>query len=176
MILRKCSICQAELGPPLEPEDPEVHTSHGICRDCLDGYLNGAGMSMEEFLDGLPVPIFVVDGEGRVQGANLLGRETVSKDLDQIAGYLGGEVFQCHYATLPGGCGHTLHCKSCVIRNTVMKTHETGVACIRVPACQDLDTFEGPRTIRFLISTEKAGDVVLLFIDDMKPLPDPEGS
>ena len=176
MIKRTCSICQAELGPPLEPEIPEVHTSHGICQDCLEEYLKGEGMPMGDFLDSLPAPIFIVDGEGRVQTANRLGREAVSKDLGQIEGYLGGEVFQCHYATLPGGCGNTLHCKSCVIRNTVMKTHETGEACVRVPACQDLDTFAGPRTIRFLISTEKVGDVVLLFIDDMKPLPDPEGS
>ena len=58
----------------------------------------------------------VVDGDGRIQSANKLGRETVSKDMDHITGYLGGEVFQCHYATLPGGCGQTLHCKSCVIR------------------------------------------------------------
>ena len=172
MITRICSICKKELGDPFEKEIPEIHISHGICRSCLDDYMKGSGISLNEFMDSLPVPVFAVDVEGRVQAANKLGRETVSKQEDQIAGFLGGEVFQCHYSTLPGGCGQTPHCKSCVIRNSVMKTHSTGEPCIRVPACQDLDTITGTRTIRFLISTKLAGDVVLLFIDDIQPLPD----
>ncbi len=170
MIIRKCSICNKELGPPIEMGIPEVVTSHGICRTCLNEYIKGSGISLEAFLDKLPAPVFVVNGEGRIQKANSKAKEIVSKDVDEIEGFLGGEVFQCHYSTLPGGCGQTVHCKSCAIRNTVMKTFETGIACIRVPACQDLDTFTGVRTIRFLISTEIADDVVLLFIDDVQPM------
>jgi len=170
MIQRICSICHTTLGPPLETEKQEIHYSHGICRECLGEYLEGSGIPMIDFIDSLPVPIFVVDGDGRIQSANKLGRETVSKDMDHITGYLGGEVFQCHYATLPGGCGQTLHCKSCVIRNTVMATHATGEPCIRIPACLDLDTIEGNRRIRFLISTEMIGDAVLLFIENAQLL------
>jgi hypothetical protein len=169
MIRRVCCMCRSEMGSPLEPDVSEVRTSHGICRNCLDEYMAGTDKTMDDFLDSVPAPVFVVDGSGRVVTANTLAQETVSKDLAQIKGRLGGEVFRCHYASLPGGCGETLHCQSCVIRNTVMMTFETGKPCIRVPACQDLDTIEGPRRIRFLISTEKAGDAVLLLIDDAQP-------
>lgn len=170
MIKRECSICGAELGLPLEREIPGISVSHGICRSCLDVYMVGLGIPMKQFLDTLKVPIFIMDQERRIQGANDLGRQLVSKDIGQITGYLGGEVFQCVHASEPGGCGQTLHCRSCVIRNSVLKTFETGEACIHVPACQDLDTYLGPRTVRFLISTEKVDDAVLLFIDDIQNL------
>ncbi len=129
----------------------------------------GSGVLFDEFLDTLQAPVFVVDDSARVVTANALGRETVSKDLEQIKGHLGGEVFGCSYHHLPGGCGETLHCKTCTIRNLVMKTYATGEASIREPACLDLDTIVGPRRICFLISTEKAGNAVFLRIDDAQP-------
>jgi hypothetical protein len=91
-----------------------------------------------------------------------------TEDMTVIGGRLAGEVFECTHAHQPGGCGHTLHCQSCMIRSSVTKTFQTGAPCIRVPACQDLDTFEGPRKVRFLITTEKVSGGVLLRIDDLQ--------
>ena len=109
-----------------------------------------------------------MDKDGRVVAANTQGLKQVSQDVGQIEGRLGGEVFECKYATLPGGCGQTIHCKTCTIRKTVTKTHETGECCIRVPAYMDLGDIIDVKTIRFLISTEKVNDVVLLRIDDAR--------
>lgn len=169
MIRRVCSICGSSLGEPLEADLPEEHTSHGVCSNCLEAYAAGFGQTMGDFLDSLLAPVFVVDSNGSIVTANALARKTVSKEPSQIEGRPGGDVFECQYARQPGGCGYTIHCRSCVIRNTVMETHQTGLPCVRVAACQDLDTFQGPRRIRFFISTEKLGDTVLLFIDDARP-------
>jgi hypothetical protein len=51
----------------------------------------------------------------------------------------------------------------------VTTTFETGESCIRVPAFIDLADISKDMTIRFLISTEKVNDVVLLRIDDARP-------
>jgi len=164
-----CSYCRAELGSIAEPDQPEERISHGICRNCLDQCMAGMGQSLDEFLDSLQVPVFVVDDDARMVTANKLGRRAISKNLGQITGVLSGEVFGCPHSNLPGGCGKTLHCQSCTIRNTVTRTFENGEPCIRVQACQDLDTIAGPRRVRFVISTEKAGSVVLLRMDDAQP-------
>ncbi len=90
----------------------------------------------------------------------------LTKKTHEVEGQLGGDVFSCAYASLPGGCGQTIHCKSCTIRITVTDTAETGKQHERVEAYQELHHITGDRIIRFLISTEKVGDVVLLRIDD----------
>lgn len=169
MIKQICYVCGVELGEPLEQHIPEVYVSHGICRTCLDRCMAGAGTGMDEFLDSLQAPVVVVDSDVRVVTANALAQKLLSKDLKEMDGQLAGEVFECSHAHEPGGCGHTLHCKSCMIRSSVTKTFQTGAPCIRLPACQDLDTFEGPRKIRFLVTTKKVGGAVLLRIDDLQP-------
>jgi len=168
MMRQVCYVCGFELGEPLEPNVPGVHTTHGVCRKCLDGCMAGSGQGMDEFLDSLLAPVIVVDGDVRVLTANTLAQKLVSKNMQEMGGKLAGEVFECTHSHQPGGCGHTLHCRSCMIRNSVAKTFQTGKPCIRMPACQDLDTFEGPRTVRFLITTEKVGGAVLLRIDDLQ--------
>jgi hypothetical protein len=131
--------------------------------------MSGVGQPFTDFLDTLPGPIFVVDDECRVLGANTLGLQQVSKDLAAIESRLAGNVFECRNAKLPGGCGRTLHCKTCTIRRTVTKTAETGESCLHVPAFIDLADISKDMTVRFLISTEKMNEVVLLRIDDAQP-------
>jgi hypothetical protein len=164
-----CMYCGRYLGSVEAPPGGRALISHGLCVACLPTFLATLGQPLTEFLDALPGPIFVVDSEGRVVGANTEGLQYVSKDLAAIEGRLGGQVFECRYARLPGGCGRTLHCKACAIRRTVTRTAETGESCTRVPAFMDLGDISGDRTIRFLISTEKVNDVVLLRIDDAQP-------
>jgi hypothetical protein len=127
------------------------------------------GQPLKDFLDSLPGPILVVDAECRVVGANTLGLQQISKDLAEIEGQLAGKVFECRNAKLPGGCGGTIHCKTCTIRRTVIKTAKTGESCVRVPALIDLADISKDMTIRFLISTENVKGAVLVMIEDAQP-------
>jgi hypothetical protein len=162
-----CMYCGCYLGSlEAEPDNPTL-ISHGICSVCLPTLLRKKGQPLSDFLDALPGPIFVVDADCRVVGANKRGLQHVSKDLEAIEGQLGGEVFECKHSKQPGGCGRTIHCKACTIRMTVTKTFETGESCLRVPAFIDLADISKDMTIRFLISTEKVNDVVLLRIDNV---------
>jgi hypothetical protein len=164
-----CLYCGCYLGSVETTEDDPTLISHGVCSICFPTLMRAMGQPLTDFLDSLPGPIYVVDAECRVVGANTLGLQQVSKDLSAIEGQLAGEVFECRCAKLPGGCGRTLHCKTCTIRRTVKKTAETGESCLRVPAFIDLADISKDTTIRFLISTEKVNDAVLLRIEDAQP-------
>ncbi len=182
MLRQVCLYCNAYLGSVKESGETEeaglsesspdraVRISHGVCPDCFPKLVAGSGQTLADFLDGLAAPVFVVDGAGCIVTANQKALQAVGKDLAAIKGLPGGEVFSCRYARLPEGCGETIHCKTCTIRLTVTHTFDTGTPCINVPAYMDLGDRTGIKTIRFVISTEKGGDMVLLRVDDMQPV------
>ena len=90
------------------------------------------------------------------------------QDAD-IEDHKGGEVFECAYAGLPGGCGRTVHCDGCTIRINVMDTHRTGQSRLRVPAYLFRGKPDDSEKTDYFISTEKVGKVVLLRIDTVTP-------
>ena len=77
-------------------------------------------------------------------------------------------MFECAYATLPGGCGNTIHCDGCTIRNTVMDTFQTGKSHLKKPAYRIHGIPDKNQEIHYLISTVKVKDVVLLRIDKIE--------
>jgi hypothetical protein len=81
---------------------------------------------------------------------------------------MGGDAFECSYAKQDLGCGKSIHCKTCAIRNTVMDTLESGHGFDKVPAFQSIDTPNGETIIKFIITTEKVGEHILLRIDSSR--------
>jgi PAS domain-containing protein len=139
-------------------------------------------MPLRDFLDGFGAPVLLVDSNGNIKTANKAVRQILNKDLPQIEGYKGGDVFECAHATLPGGCGKTVHCSGCAIRKTVMDTLNLGKSHEKVPAYLKQASRDGSQSFRLLISTEKVQDVVLLRIDEITVSPaasaqagDPDG-
>lgn len=161
--------CGCYLGSVVAPPDSGKLISHGLCHACLPTFMAGSGQPFTDFLDTLAGSILVMDAECRVIAANSLGRQHLAKELATIEGRLGGEVFECTYAKLPGGCGRSLHCKTCAIRKAVTRTAETGEGCLRVPAFMDLGDISKDLTVCLLITTEKVNDLVLLRIDAAQP-------
>jgi PAS domain-containing protein len=165
---RICAWCRKELhGIDSQAGAGNVIT-HGICKNCRDNIMFQLGVELESFLNSLNVPIVLVNQEGTVVTVNNQAKAMLRKDLPEIKGYRGGEVFECAYARLPEGCGNTLHCSGCTIRRTVMQTYETGKGFLRVPAALNKNTPEEPVKMNLLISTEKLTDLVLLRIDKME--------
>jgi PAS domain-containing protein len=149
---------------------PEDEVTHGICPDCCETFLGAVPLvPLSEFLESLGVPIFLMDDDVRVQAGNQSAASLIGKQLEGLTGKYAGQVIECSYARLPGGCGKTVHCRTCVIRNTVTDTFHTGTSHCRVPAARDLETGDGPRTVRFRISTERVGAGVLLRVDEIAP-------
>ena len=157
-----CGEALRVLGSELDAQDI---ITRGLCKDCRYHLFAQMGMPLSEYLDGLEVPIIVVDGSGTIKTANQRARFFLKKDLPMIEGFEGGDVFECVNAQLPEGCGKTIHSIGCTIRRTVMETFSTGRSRLRVPARLNHATPGSTENIQFLISTEKAGDAVLLRID-----------
>jgi PAS domain-containing protein len=163
-----CAWCHQELeADPEIADDSGSEISHGICSSCGDYFLSGRRPTLDEFLDRLAVPVLVVDAQGTIVLANHYALDILGKDLNKVQGYRGGDAMECGYARLPGGCGKTEHCKACTIRNSVMETFSTGQSLLRVPAYLNRRTEDGTVRIRFLISTQKVADTVLLRIDQV---------
>lgn len=166
-MIRICAWCntvlkQTAIGPP-------DATTHTICRHCWNNMEFQQGVSLIRFLNSLPLPVLVISDAGRVRTANTTARRVLGKTLAQVRGRLGGEVFECQYARLPGGCGRTIHCSGCAIRHTVMETFRTGESQYRVPATLNSCRDDNP-VIHYLISTRKEGNVVLLQVDEADAL------
>jgi PAS domain-containing protein len=162
---RVCAWCNKSLDnvPSIPKEDRVI--SHGICDDCISNIKAQMGVPLNEFLDGLKAPIFLVDSDVVVIAANTAARGLLGKDPDRIEGLRGGDVFECAYARLPGGCGKTVHCSGCAIRRSVTETYRTGDSHLRTPAYLNRHELDRTRRLDMMISTERVGDIVLLRID-----------
>ena len=167
---RVCAWCGVALTSVSEVIDASQPISHGICTACSQAYLGQIGSSSaQEFLDALGVPVLVVDQDVRVLGASRQAAERLGKSIATLLALKGGDVIECVNA--PVGCGKTIHCRSCAIRNTVRTTYETGGACSRVVAYPDVELSCERKTLCLEISTEKVGEVVLLRVDSLSKGP-----
>lgn len=162
-----CAWCTKELEAmqDLSNRDLNSKISHGICYECANKMYKDIGVKLGRFLERIMAPVVILSGTGKIKTANKLAQEFLNKGLTDIEGNDGGVVFECAYSKLPEGCGKTIHCSGCTIRNTVMNTFNSGKSHINVPAYLNIGNTENPQKIELLISTEKANDVVLLRVD-----------
>ena len=162
-----CCECGVHLGN--KPSDPSVdgEVTHGICESCARHFFAQLGMPLTQYLEGIQVPVVVVNDKGAITTANQKAFDLLGKTSVQIQGFDGGEVFECEYVRLPGGCGKTIHCSGCTIRNTVIDTMQTGKRYSWVPAYLEQRSDNEPRPIELFISTEKKGEFVFLRIEEM---------
>ncbi|MBD3275870.1 MAG: hypothetical protein GF372_11195 [Candidatus Marinimicrobia bacterium] len=159
-----CCSCGISLGERDSTAFEQDAISHGLCDSCSHSFMAQIGMPLDEYLGGIEAPVTVVTPEGRIATANAKGFELLGKNFNEIHGEKGGDVFDCEYARLPEGCGETIHCSGCTIRNTVMATLETGEVQRNVPAILNKHAEDGTKRFDLLISTEQKGGVVFLTI------------
>jgi PAS domain-containing protein len=158
-----CSFCRADLGEK-EPFDVDSVT-HGMCDACADHFgRQWAGLDLGEYLDRFDRPVLAVSQDGRIVAANQLMADMLGKSERRLFGLLGGEAMECRFARLPEGCGNTIHCKTCTVRNTVMGVLETGEPREGVSAYVD----QGDRRVGLTISAYKRDRFVLLVVDESR--------
>lgn len=104
--------------------------------------------------------------------ANRFALQKKGHRIEIARGTRTGDLIECIHAYEAGGCGRTLHCRACTIRNLVKKTYETGVAAEKVPATADIAVAGVAEKIQYLITTEKIGDFVALKIEKVTKPPE----
>lgn len=142
--------------------------SHEICLGCVRKFQKNESCS-EEFLTNMSGAVLLVDENRRILDANDAGFKAAGKmDPHRIRGLQLGEVFECTHALLSEGCGNTVHCRCCTIHRMVEDCQLTARRHLQVPAFSDKLIYHNIRSIRFLISTEKIGNHILLRIDAVR--------
>jgi len=165
-----CSMCHE--GMP--PEEAAQRAITGmVCMECLSRFGARAGVPLLDFLDLLGVPVLVTDSDVVVKLANKPLLTLLGRSLSQVKGQRGGDVFECAYARLPGGCGKTVHCSGCAIRRAVTETFTTGKSLRKVLAYLNRDMVTQFLQLGLVISTEKMCGMVLLRIDHIGPRQEP---
>jgi len=165
-----CTMCHRDISSETAGQRS---ITGSICMKCLERFGARQGVPLLEFLDLLGVPVLATDSDVVVQTANKPLRTLLGKQLSQVKGQRGGDVFECAYAKLPGGCGKTVHCSGCAIRRAVTETFATGKSLRNVPAYLNRDMVTQFQQLGLVISTEKAWGVVLLRIDRIGPPQEP---
>ena len=152
--------------------DSKTHAGHvvtrSLCEDCRFRLAAQKGMALRAFLEGLGAPILAVDADGKVLAATGQIQDLAGSHVSSMEGRLCGEVFECEHSMLPEGCGRTVHCLGCAIRKAVTETYATGRSRRNVPAHISRAVSGASVETLFLISTEKAGEVILLRIDPVR--------
>lgn len=142
-----CSYCQSLIRQDAAGKSTDV--SHGMCSACERHFERlWAGMALGEYLDDLPQAVLVVDADARVLAANAKATLLLGRDPASPRGLLGGEAMACARSRLPGGCGKTIHCRECAIRNTVTSVAASGRPKENVAAFLDTDHGRVPLRLR----------------------------
>jgi hypothetical protein len=168
-IFRICAWCKKLLDGDKVYDREEIKKmpiTHGICKNCAE-MLNYSKIDLNDFINSLNIPVLIVN-DGIVENANKDALNLLQKEDTQVVGFKGGDVFECIYASTPEGCGKTIHCTGCTIRNSVTETFISGVPIVGKDAFQFLNTVKGVIKVHLEISTEKVQDKVLLHIGSMK--------
>lgn len=160
-----CAWCRKVLKDTPAPEGAEEREiTHGICDECISNIEFQQGVSLEHFLDALREPVLLCDSNLHVTFMNAAASALLGVEKNVFTARRPGQVFECQHARYPLGCGRQIHCSGCAIRMAVLQTASTGRSVHRMPATLEQD--DG--IVRMLISTEKAGNMVLLRVDDLE--------
>ena len=162
-MIRICAWCKKNMG--ITEYDVENNAvTHGICLEC-EKLVEFEPVKTQDILNEFNNPVLLMNDEGCCVVANTAASKTLKKEINSIEGCLGGDIISCVHAMEPGGCGEMEHCSGCTIRNTVIETFKTGKSHLKVEAYQYIQNEKGVKKTKFLVSTEKRGNKVLLRID-----------
>jgi PAS domain S-box-containing protein len=101
-----------------------------------------------------PLMMFVLDRDRRVLKTNRSAEEFTGRPHQESAGRRGGEIFHCiHHLVDEKGCGYSPHCHDCTVRNTVLKTFETGQPSRNVECTLSVDLHGKREDLSLLLST-----------------------
>ena len=158
----ECELCKRDFENKII-DDQRI--SGGICGNCVSGDAFHIGIPLFEYLETINLPVILVDSNVVILYANKAALIFLNKCDYEVNNHIGGDVFECKYAHLPGGCGKTIHCSGCTIRNAVTETYTHKKMLINAPAVLTQKEVFSCTDIDMMISTEMAGDVVMLRID-----------
>jgi len=126
--------------------------------------------SLQTYIETLESPTLLMQGQPRqVVTANKKACALFGKDLTQIEGYRGGQVFDCIHSFTEAGCGLDINCENCTIKTAIVETFTTEKS-YSANAVLDIKKANKINPFNIQVSTEKVGDFALINIDNYKKI------
>lgn len=162
---RVCAWCNKFMGYVDHFDGQDGLITHTICDECADNLDYQLGVSLRRYLDGLNIPIILVDEADRPLLANI-----AAKDCAEAMALPGemeweGKIYECSHARLPDRCNHDIHCSGCTIRFAATETYATGQEIVSIPALVNGCTSSREGNYDLLISTSMVNGTVHLRIE-----------
>jgi len=124
------------------------------------------GTNYGEWIEAVDAPVLLMQGNPRqVITANRRALELFGKELCEIEGHRGGQVFDCVHAFTEDGCGKDSNCEGCKIRDAIIDTFTTARPHKGVSASLQIKKACGTMNYELQVSTEKVGDLALVRIE-----------
>ncbi len=123
-----------------------------------------------------PVVMLILNKDSEIIDINRTGLELLKKDASQALGLRGGDFLSCINASLnKKGCGHSEHCQSCILNNSIHKTITSKQHINKTDFDITIkDDFGAVKTLNFHISTailpDKSEDKILVCMENVTTL------
>lgn len=119
----------------------------------------------QAILNSRQLPTLLMQAEPRqVVTANKSARKLFGKNLSEIEGYRGGQIFDCIHSFTEAGCGLDENCDNCKIKNAVIGTFASGNPYTSVQTVLDIKKQGEKIPYAMVVATEKVGDFVLITV------------
>ena len=158
----------------MPPEEIQAHAltvakkiadAYGICEKSSSPRVPD-GSDYSELLEAMDAPVLLMQGNPRqVVAANTKALELFEKELHEVEGHRGGQVFDCVHAFTEAGCGKDSNCEGCRIRDAIMDTFTTANPHNGISSSLQIKKADEIITYALQISTEKVGDLALVRIE-----------
>lgn len=126
----------------------------------------GTRLNYSEWIEAVDAPILLMQGNPRqVVTANRRALELFEKELHDVEGHRGGQVFNCVHAFTEDGCGKDSNCEGCKIRDAIRDTFTTAKPHNGVSTALQIKKADETVTYVLQVSTEKVGHLGLVRIE-----------
>lgn len=129
---------------------------------------------LRSIFDAFPCPVFILDNNLAVHDANLASKRMFGDQISKKIKRLCGDYLRCvHAIESSDGCGTTIFCPECVIRQ-VMESVLKGEVPFRLVSDMTLKLKSGITDLSFLVSgspmRNSGKDYVVLILEDITEL------
>lgn len=153
------------------------------CQPCLEYHtvearkLAGNGVprpSGREVLETIGAPALLMQGNPRqVVTANQEALDLFGKELRQVEGRRGGEVFDCVHSLTIAGCGKDANCEHCAIKRAIVDTFDTTTPHRAITATLPVRKAGAFEQRALQVSTQKVGEWVVVRVEKYDNPADP---
>lgn len=163
---RQCAWCGRDPGDAGLQAGRRVRS--GICASCLVEVAAGTRVPVTELVASRAGPAFLLDADHTIGMVNCRALDLLGKPEEEVLGERTGTALECEHAYLAGGCGLTMRCSGCTLRQSISHTHLTGEPRFNIRATVTLARGAGVRDVRMTFSTARISDRILLEIGDFR--------